>query len=148
MDKIKKSASVTLILLYTVAILYTALLVAAPYLFPLVKSYEAASDVARIVLYVALYLSSVPAIAVIFLLSSMLLSIRAGIVFDSANVKRLRLMTVACFAFAVIVAAAGVFFITLFAVAAAAVFIGLVIVVVMRLFEYACALKAENDLTI
>ena len=148
MDKIKRSATVTLAFLYAFALLYAATLVAAPYLFPLVKSFEAATDTARRFLFVALYISSIPAVAVIYLLSSLLLSVRAGAVFDEANVKRLKLVTAACFVFAAIVAAAGVFFVTLFAVAAAAVFIGLVMAVVKRIFEYAYAVKAENGLEI
>jgi hypothetical protein len=95
------------------------------------------------------YACCIPAVAALLLLDRLLSNITKDKVFAEENVKALRIISWCCFAEALILAAAALYFAPiLFAVAICAAFFGLIIRVVKNVVDAAVALKTENDFTI
>jgi hypothetical protein len=95
------------------------------------------------------YACCVPAVAALLLLDRLLSNITKGKVFTEENVKALRAISWCCFAEAVILVIAALYFAPiLFAVAIVTAFFGLILRVVKNVIDAAVALKAENDFTI
>jgi hypothetical protein len=95
------------------------------------------------------YACCVPALAALFFLDRLLVSIARGEVFTAKNVRALRVISWCCFGEALILAAAAWnFALLLFALSVAAAFIGLILRVVKNVIDAAVLIKTENDLTI
>jgi Protein of unknown function (DUF3036). len=104
---------------------------------------------AIVAIYIIIYACLVPAIIALFSLDGLLRNIRKDIVFISANVKFLRIISWCCFAIAIILICGIPFFHEiLFIGVAAAAFFGLLMRVVKNVIETACEIKVENDFTI
>lgn len=97
---------------------------------------------------VIIYVSSIPAFALLYCLHLLLLHIRSGDVFIVQNVTLLRAISWCCFTIAVITFSAGFYYAPFFLVAVAALFIALILRVIKNVFEQAIEMKSENDFTI
>lgn len=82
------------------------------------------------------------------LLFSLLLRVRAGLVFTPQSVSRVRGVSWCCFLLGAVFAALGIYFQLAFIVAFVAVFLGLCLRVVKNVIEQATEIKSENDLTV
>jgi hypothetical protein len=95
------------------------------------------------------YACCVPALVALFRLDRLLSNIMKDLVFTEENVRALRVISWCCFAEALILTVAALYFAPIiFAVAAVAAFFGLILRVVKNVIDAAVALKSENDFTI
>lgn len=137
--------------LWTVRILIVALfavMIALPHLITEYLDYAGRPDSLLAPTLVALYLVAVIALVVLFSLQRLLYNIKLDEVFTPENVRILRLLSWCCFAVAVIFALLGIAYLFSLLIAAAAVFIALILRVLKNVFSIAVELKAENDYTI
>ena len=96
----------------------------------------------------AYYAFCLPAYVALVTLDRLLAAVQRGQVFTANNVRRLRLISWACFAAAVVLAISGYVSLTFLALAIIAVFFGVVLRAMKNLFAAAVALQDENDYTI
>lgn len=152
---IKKSFSVTLSLVLCFAL--SAILAVICFTIPsLIHWYF--GEVRNLGIYTLDYLTKIVCIAfyacmpfaavALFLLIRMLFRIRRGDVFTAKNVSALRGLSWCCVAVAVITLVAGIYYLPLIIVCAAAGFIAIILRVVKNAFAYAVDIKNENELTI
>ncbi len=144
----KRSARLTLWVLAIGAAALLALFLAAPFLMPFLEKIGHGTQTEYTVFLAAFYLSAIPGFAVIVLLFKLLKNVVSERLFVKENVKILNAVSYLCFAVVPVCFAAGFWFITLFFLSLAALFIGLVVRIVMHSFEYATAIKEENELTV
>jgi len=144
----KRSATVTFYILCGCTAVFAALIVGAPFIMPFLEKLGHGTETEYAVFLMAFYLCSVPATAVIISLFKLLGNIRGDRLFIKQNVKLLNIISYSCFAVVPICFAAGFWFITLFAVSAAALFFGFTVRIIMHAFEYAAEIKEENELTV
>lgn len=99
-------------------------------------------------LMVILYLCCIPAAVALICLDRLLFNIAKENIFDSQNVKYLRLISWSCFFAAGLCVVAGRYYVLFLAVAIAAGFMGLILRVVKNVIQSATEIKEENDFTI
>lgn len=99
-------------------------------------------------LIVCLYVCNVPGFVLIFCMDKLLRNLRQGIVFDSRNVRLLRIVSICCFAACAVclVGCARIFFLGFVALAAG--FVGLIVRIVKNVFSAAIDMRSELDLTV
>lgn len=93
-------------------------------------------------------LFSVPAWVALWQLRKILLNFRNDRVFEADTVRHMRIASWCCVGAAVVCLAGGFIFPTLFVLALAAAFMGLIVRIVKNSFEAAIRMKDELDLTI
>ena len=96
----------------------------------------------------SVYLSAVPAAAVLWALWRLLRNIRAGTVFIAENTALLRLVSWCCIAAGLVYLASTLYYMPFLILSAAAAFVGLMLRVVKNAFAEAVSIKHENDYTI
>lgn len=96
----------------------------------------------------SVYLSAVPAAAVLWALWRLLRNIGAGAVFIAENTALLRLVSWCCIAAGLVYLASALYYMPFLVLSAAAAFVGLMLRVVKNAFAEAVDLKQENDYTI
>lgn len=97
---------------------------------------------------ICLYTCSIPAYYVLYALHRLLLNVATGKVFIPDNVKLMRRCSWCLFAAAAICLIGVIWLRVLLIIVAAASFVGLIVRVVMNVFEQAIAMKEELDLTV
>lgn len=97
---------------------------------------------------ICLYSCSIPAYYVLYALHRLLLNVATGKVFIPDNVQLLRRCSWCLFAAAAICLIGVIWLRVLLIIVAAASFVGLIVRVVMNVFEQAIAMKEELDLTV
>ena len=95
-----------------------------------------------------LLLFSVPAWTALWQLRKILLNFRRSLVFEADTARHMRIASWCCFGAAAVCLTGGFFFPTLFVLALAAAFMGLIVRIVKNSFEAAIRMKDELDLTI
>ena len=100
------------------------------------------------VLLACLYLCSVPAYRLLYDLNCLLRNIQAAQVFLPVNVKLLRQISWCCFAACAICLCGMLVWPSLFVIATAAGFVGLIVRVIKNVFEQAIRMKDELDYTV
>ncbi len=105
---------------------------------------ENGPTVVLILAYCVLFIAAV-ADGLLFVL---LLRVRRSLVFTKASLSLVRSLSWCCLAIGLIFAVLGYYFLISFAVAFAAVFLGLCLRVVKNVLEEASEIKSENDLTV
>ncbi len=136
---------------WTVRILIVALfvaMVALPHLISEYLDYAGRPNSLLAPTLVALYLTAIAAMIVLFSLQRLLYNIRQDEVFVPENVRILRLISWCCFAVALIFALLSIAYLFSLVIAVAALFIALILRVLKNVFSIAVELKAENDYTI
>jgi hypothetical protein len=96
----------------------------------------------------AYYAFCVPAYAALIALDRLLAAVKRGQVFTAGNVRRLRIISWACFAAALVLAASSCVSLAFFALAVIAAFFGVILRAMKNLFAAAVALQDEYDHTI
>lgn len=81
-------------------------------------------------------------------LTRLLKNVEKGLIFDRVNTRHLSVISVCCFLAAVLAAVAGVFHYALLVFALMALLGGIVLRVLMQVFEKAVEIKEENDMTV
>lgn len=99
-------------------------------------------------LIVCLYVCNIPGFVLIFCMDKVLRNLRQGIVFDSRNVRLLRIVSNCCFAVCTVCLAGCVRIFFLGFVALAAGFVGLIVRIVKNVFSAAIDMRSELDLTV
>ena len=97
---------------------------------------------------ICLYTCSIPAYYVLYALHRLLLNVATGKVFIPDNVQLLRRCSWCLLAAAAICAIGVIWLRVLLIIVAAASFVGLIVRVIMNVFEQAIAMKEELDLTV
>ncbi|MBR4984951.1 MAG: DUF2975 domain-containing protein [Proteobacteria bacterium] len=97
---------------------------------------------------ICLYSCSIPAYYVLYALHRLLINVAAGKVFISENVSLLRRSSWCLLAAAAICLIGVIWLRVLLIIVAAACFVGLIVRIVMNVFEQAIAMKEELDLTV
>ena len=146
----KKSTDLSILLCFTAIGILAVLIPAAPFL---LKWYTNARYVEFPVkmftaVLICFYTSAVVAFLALYELVRMLFKIRKGNAFCKENVRSLRVLSWCCATVAVITAVGTFFVIPFIFVAAAALFMSIILRVVKNVMEYAVKLREENDLTI
>jgi hypothetical protein len=125
------------------------ILVAVPWIAALfTPAFREPLETANRVFLATVYTGAVPALILLFSLFRLLTRINNDQVFVEKNVASLRLISWCCFLGAVICAASAFFYMPWSLVAAAAVFVGLIVRVVKNVFSRAVALQDDADHTI
>jgi len=100
------------------------------------------------VLIICLYVCNVPGFVLIFCMDRLLRNLCQGIVFDSRNVRLLRIVSICCFAACAVCLAGSLRIFFLGFVALAAGFVGLIVRIVKNVFSAAIDMRSELDLTV
>ena len=148
----KISAYISLVICVISAVCLITLLFCFPEVFRwlITKSGSAADYIDRTVKYVtaAFYIETPFAAAALFFLIGMLINIIRGRVFVKVNVIYLNLLSMCCFAAAIVSSIYTRYYTSLGAVAFILAVVGILLRVVMNAISAAVELKRENDLTI
>ncbi len=97
---------------------------------------------------ICVYAAMIPAGIIVYLLNSLLSNIKDGVVFDSMNVKCLRIISYCCFAIAAVSLVMAVWRILAVILVLAFSFMGLLLRVLKNVFEQGVVIREENDLTV
>ncbi len=97
---------------------------------------------------ICLYLCSIPAYIVLHDLHRLLINLDAGKVFIPENVKRLRRCSWCLLSAAAICLVGVIWLRVLMIIVAAASFVGVIVRIIMNIFEQAISMKEELDLTV
>ena len=143
----EKSVTLSIIVTILLSAVFICLIFTAPMVFQWF-SQRTRSEEACSTLIAVFYVCCLPAAAAVILLMKLLINIRTGKVFTHTNVILLRYLSWCCF-FVVPITAIGSFsYISLFVIAAAAAFMGLILRVLKNIMAAATEIKGENDLTV
>lgn len=147
MEHYKKSLLVTL---YISRVAITAWAVCIPLVPLLARWYDEYSNKESIFtqFVVCVYAAMIPAGVILFLLNSLLTNIKSERVFETDNVRILRIISYCCFAIAFVSAVMVLWRLLASVVALAFAFMGLLLRVLKNVFEQAVVLREENDLTV
>lgn len=147
MEHYKKSLIVTLII-NRIAIAFWA--VCIPFVPQIARWYDAYTQKESIFVpfVVCVYLAMIPAGIILFLLNKLLSNIRGERVFESDNVRVLRVISYCCFAISAVSVGMSFFRPLGVTIVLAAAFMGLLLRVLKNVFEQAVVLREENDLTV
>lgn len=145
-----KKANVTLTLWATraVALIMGILLFTLPLLLDWYCQYRMLYQIERTALTVAFYCCAVVVFVALWNMDALLRSIRAGVVFVTENVRRIRVLQWCCGGVALICVPAAFCYYPLVFMAVVMGFLCLVVSVVCRVMEAAVAIREENDLTV
>lgn len=114
-----------------------------------ITRYQFTAAISAEALFLAsLYLCSLPAWGILWLLHRLLGNIRAGQVFVAANVAALRGISWCCIGVAVVCLASAAYYLPFGLVAVAAAFMALIVRIVKNCFEQAIGMKDELDYTV
>lgn len=94
------------------------------------------------------YMVAFPAAVLLFCLHKLLLNIRRNMVFESSNIRLLRMISWSCIAAGVVALVSSFYYSSFWIVAVACAFFGLILRVIKNVFEQALEIKNENDFTI
>ncbi len=97
---------------------------------------------------VILYTALLPAFAAVGALYFLLKNVRDGRIFTTQSVKYLRILSYCCMAECLIFFALGFYYVMVFLLSFAALFMGVVLHVVKNVIEEAAEIKEENDFTV
>ena len=143
-----KSRGLSIVCVYVFAALLLAADIAAPFLLNwsnrLIPSDPSHGTLALITLYCA----SAVAWLCLYMLWCLLRNLRAGLVFTTGNMRLLRGISWCCAAVAAVFILSMLYFIPYFGVAAAALFMMLIVRIVKNIFQQAAEMKSDLDLTI
>lgn len=129
-------------------LVWLAALVFPPYYAKLVYAWPTDNLPRYIAFLSLLYLALAVALMAIILLDKLLGNIKRGDVFIAANTCHLRAISYCCFGVGVLFMGFGFLRYVGFMVAAAMLFLGLILRVLKNVFEQAVALREDNDATI
>ena len=150
MLKIPSKVSASISLVFAVLI-FAALVLLAVFLAPLLSFFMEVFSKPEgyfIPTLVLLYTALLPAFAADACLWRLLRNIAGGQIFTDSSVACLRGLSWLCMAETVIFFILGFYYVLMFCLAFAAVFMGIILRVVKNVMEEAAAMKAENDYTI
>lgn len=147
MEHYKKSLMVTLAIDRLAMVCWFACIPLVPFIARWYDTYSNKEPI-FIQFIVCVYIAMIPAGAIVWLLNTLLSNIRKGVVFDSVNVKCLRVISYCCFAIAAVSAVMAVWRIIAVVVMLAFAFIGLLLRVLKNVFEQGVVIREENDLTV
>ena len=151
----KKSATLSIVVCFILAVILVLLVVLGPMIFEyymvgyrgFAKGGTSLWAIKR-VFSMCFYPSSIFAGVALYSLIKLLFNIKANNTFISQNVKYLRIVSWCCIAVSVITFIGGLFYIPFFFIAAAAGFVGMLLRVLKNVMQSAVELKAEQELTI
>ena len=129
-------------------VLAVALAVASPRLVAMYAEFKGRTRPAQTAVLISYILSTFPALVALFSMLRILKNIGEKRPFDSSSLTYLNVISWCCVAIAAVCAVGGYWFLSLYAVSAAMMFLFLVVRVVSACFKAAAELQAENDLTI
>jgi hypothetical protein len=144
----KKSVLLSLVFTRIVMVLVLGVTALAPKMVSAYLDYTSKDPEGSVLLLGTIYVCCVLALVALFSLDRLLTNIKRSDVFLDGNVRYLRRLSWCCFLAAFILLPAAFSARSLFVVAVAAGFIGLILRVVKNVIEEAVILKSENDLTI
>ena len=151
----KKSATLSIIVCFVLAVILVLLVILGPYIFEyymmgyrgFAKGSTSLWSLKR-TFSMCFYPSSIFAGGALYSLIKLLFNIRANNTFIPQNVKYLRVVSWCLIAVSILTFIGGLFYIPFFFVSAAAGFVGMLLRVVKNVMQSAVELKAEQELTI
>ena len=147
MEHYKRSLKATLIIDRIAMVCWLACIPLVPFMARWYDTYSNKEPI-FIQFIVCVYIAMIPAGAIVYLLNSLLSNIQDGVVFDSMNVKCLRIISYCCFVIAAVSAVMAVWRLLAVIVMLAFAFIGLLLRVLKNVFEHGIVIREENDLTV
>lgn len=144
----KKSVTLSIMVTILLAVLLVVLIFTAPPVFQWFSKITGRIGKPVQTLIITFYTCCLPVATALALLMKLLLNIRAGHIFIFQNVKLLRYLSWCCFSVVPFTIVGGIYYISLFVIAAAAAFMGLILRVLKNIMAAATEIKAENDFTV
>ncbi len=144
----KKSLELTLALVRALFVIFIGIAVAAPFLAKWFCEIGNREPIDYYVFIATFYVCCPSAAVTLINLNKFLVLIKSENVFSAECVKRLRILSWACFSAVPLSIPLCFFFIGAMPIPAAAAFMGLFLRVIKNCFEKGEELKAENDLTV
>ena len=144
----EKSVTLSIIVTVIISVVFVCLIFTAPPVFRWFLEITNRSGSSYKTLITVFYLCCLPAAAALTLLMKLLLNIKADRIFIPGNVALLRYLSWCCFLVVPITVIGGFYYISLFVIAAASAFMGLILRVLKNIMAAATEIKGENDLTV
>lgn len=151
----KNSITISICVCYFLSVVLVGIALTGPWLFKLyLTSYRgfvpdgAALEHIMLTTCICFYSCAAFAAAILISLLKMLYNIKKEQVFIMQNVNCLKIVSWSCFTIAAITFVGGFFYMPIAAIAAAAIFVGILLRVLKNVMQSAVELREENDLTI
>lgn len=151
----RASTKLSIFVCYFLGVILVTLAVFGPWIFELyLTSYRgfvpdgAALEHIMLTTFVCFYPCAVLSAIILFALLKMLNNIKKGMTFIKQNIICLSVVSWCCFIIATITFVGGFFYMPIAAVAAAGVFVGILLRVLKNVMQSAVELREESDLTI
>lgn len=142
-----KSVKLTLAAVKVLGVMFCVLMVVFPFIFKPFFT-EIGLEKTFTVFIITFYACCPCAAVTLFCLNKLLMNVKNGIIFNSANIKLLKSLSISCFAASLISVPICFFMPIMLVFPLEALFMALILHVVKNVIEKGSEIKNENDLTI